>query len=280
MNRRGFLKSIAALVGVTLSTNEVITLASKVYDIPPVKSPSISEMLMYRYTNTEIPGYNALLVQGSHSRINDIELIEGLLIRRGYKCRIIKPKELNQYNVLNSLEQLAQDAAEVQLPRTIVYYVGHGHDDLDRDGIALTMGNDNSERAGLTPKEFYKVAGKIIGKKALIFDSCHSGIFVDYLKLTSKKSISDYVAIASCPANTVSISTSFLWNCSVGALTYGFYNVLKSEIKDSIDLSSVKIISGTEEVRKNLKGMKVKIRDREYQISFDVQRVSDTCYSL
>ena len=127
-----------------------------------------------------------------------------------------------------------------------------------------------------------------MGKKAAILDNCHSGEFVDYLRNynrfarpISKLLISDYLFIASCPAENTSVaSREFVEGYHLGQLTYGLIKVLKDETQ-LINLSQTEILCANESYRKNPEDVIARLEEKpRAPLSFDMQRISDTDFYL
>ena len=123
----------------------------------------------------ELHGTNnhyALLVghDGGNLRgiIEDLEQMGAQLSKRGFGGNVEKlaNERATKKNILGSMEKLAYLTA----PEThfIFHYSGHG----GSDGLSLG-------RETLSPAEIYEAVGNIRGKRAMIFDCCHAGVFLD-----------------------------------------------------------------------------------------------------
>lgn len=98
----------------------------------------------------------------------NLDELEAQLIKRGFEGNVVKlyRRDATRERILEQLEE----AAYLTTPDShfIFYYSGHG----DKKGLAL----DNSNT--ISPKELYSKLDNIRGKKAIILDCCHAGVFL------------------------------------------------------------------------------------------------------
>ncbi len=105
---------------------------------------------------------------------NDLESLEAALEKRGFKDNIKKlyNGEATRRNVRAYLDQVAYLTDPDS--HFIFFYSGHG----TKEGLALAIGEDCSPRSlFLKPRDFYSRLSNVRGKKAVILDCCHAGVF-------------------------------------------------------------------------------------------------------
>ncbi len=224
-------------------------------------------------------GKKALLASPYENRAEDLFLMNFLLRERGFETTTLSREECNETNIFRNLEQIAKTSNDPS--QTLFYYAGHypiyfsqtGEPLMTQEGV-LVKGEDDAGR--LSPQELFYNLRNPKGKKAIIIDACHSGIYPDYAR--DKKPIKNYVVIAACPAGTETLfGKVFIQGRWTGALTYGIYQTLTNNKK--VNLSEAKINCGTEEYRKmTQQQLKSKVPSSKFPISFEMQRESDTDY--
>lgn len=241
------------------------------------------------------PNKKAILVNQDESR-DDVDIMGHLFRVYGYQCQVIEPKDATKDNIVRTIEQIADSTNKGDL-QTIFYFSGHGTPDRIYNkgniGKALITNGDNPDilESRINAIALIGALGKIQGKKAIIVDSCYSGIITDYLEndlefdriVYDNKIIENYVAIAACPKNNVSISSDeYIKGLEIGALSYGLYRLLNFETT-SVNLSTADI-----QVAKKIHRTQ-KFIDKQNKrfnnpkgggISFEMQRVSDTNFIL
>ena len=240
--------------------------------------------LSLRKNNSEIlPNKKAILIEENYSRKDGIDIMAHLLKSYGYQCNTINPENATEDKIFSKIEQLATESNNSH--QTVFYYAGHGHVINKYYGKAISVKGRGIDKSRITEYELFDALGKIQGKKAIIIDACHSGAFVDYLKdiefqelALGYNIIDNYVAIASCPADCVSISSSkLIKDKRIGALTRGLYNLLNFT-GSPVNLSTADIEIANKSHRKSIDKLAIEIEDPS--LSFEMQRVSDTDFIL
>lgn len=248
---------------------------------------------------TQLAGKRALIVYTPSVEIGS-KLMKDLFEYYGYLTQLLNAEHLTRRDLENQLERLAENTNSCS--QTIFYYCGHGvHAEdkpiiLDSEGLSL---NNGSKEHIFRPSNFYSKIGKIRGKKAIILDACHSGLFIDYIKYQAI--ISDYVVIAACPAQHETPVMDWLKNVSkeeklkhnipasdtleVSLLTGTLIGSIDDLAKKAeyrgrprIDLSTITIapLFSLEQQR----AIKEAAKSRGFSLSFEVQRVYDTAFIL
>ena len=106
---------------------------------------------------------------------NDLENLATALDKRGFKDNIKKlyNGEATKRNVRAYLDQVAYLTDPDS--HFIFFYSGHG----TKEGLALSIGEDCSPGRFLCPDDFYSRLSNVRGKKAVILDCCHAGVFIN-----------------------------------------------------------------------------------------------------
>ncbi|MDP7199278.1 MAG: caspase family protein [Candidatus Woesearchaeota archaeon] len=140
------------------------------------------------------PGWN---LQGVK---NDIGALAEQLSKRGFKGNIrdLYRREATKKQVTSSLEEAAGN--NLSDAHFIFFYSGHG------DGHGLCLGNEH-----LSPSELYSSLNNIRGKKAVILDCCHAGLFssanTNMVTQMVHSLPPDVLVLASCAPDDVSYET-------------------------------------------------------------------------
>ena len=225
---------------------------------------------------------------------DSVDLMEYILNKKGYNINSLNYGYGNKDCIEKALGQLADKSTEES--QTFIYFSAHGTDGKQTNPKTKRGGEPsiepnakpNTEQKGIcifgssniiSPEELYKMVGKIKGKKAIMIDSCHSGIFVDYIR--KHEEIGDchihyYVVIAACPAGKTTKSNQRWWNGYVGHLTFGFYIAIEQNNWQEFDLAAADIKAGTP-----LERLIWKIKEPfglNDEISLEMQRIADTSY--
>ncbi len=98
----------------------------------------------------------------------NLDELEAQLIKRGFEGNVVKLylPDATKERILERLEEATYLTTSDS--HFIFYYSGHG----DKKGLAL----DNLNT--ISPLELYSKLGNIRGKKAIILDCCHAGVFL------------------------------------------------------------------------------------------------------
>jgi len=255
----------------------------------------------------------ALLVQQKFTRKDDIDLIGSELTKRNFSLEFIRPKDATKENLLDKLDKLAKESHDKS--NTILYFANHGGIKTKSpingieyktkiQGICLNKDsacfNEEDDFVILLPSEFYKKISNIKGKKAVIVDTCFSGVFTEYLKHLIKpdnyiewkfnneiygqsfENLENCLVIASCPELHVSkISGKYVEDKKISALMNGLYNLLNSK-KGEINLSKEKIVGGNDLDRDSLDDVNEarRLLGENYPLSYEMQRTSDIDFIL
>jgi hypothetical protein len=220
----------------------------------------------------------AILIQQNKNAEHNIEIMDYLLSQYGYRCQKIIMNSARKDHILYNIKLRKRYTNGKS--KTIIYYKGHGKE------TGILGNNYTNKKETITPYELFNSIGKIKGKKAIIIDACHSGIFTKALdrgyNFPLKRSIENYVCIASCPPKNISINSPFLIkNKYLGQLTFGLYKLLNFA-KEDVNLITGKIEISNETHKKYINELSYyyselygahskKIGD----VSFEMQRVSD-----
>ena len=147
---------------------------------------------------------------------------------RDYEARILGDEASPGERLLEELVDLGSDG----ISDMALYFSGHGTD----DGLAVGDG------MLLVPDLLYEMLTPLDMTKRVIIDACHAGLFVDHVVQGNAEELSDYLVMASCPADsTTGVS---LRNTHVGGMTYGLWRALK-RVDQPMDLTTLEISSST-----------------------------------
>lgn len=220
---------------------------------------------------------------------DDVDLMDYILTKKGYNTNCLSYGYGNKDCVEKALEQIADKSTEEN--HTFLYFSAHGINGGQTDMDAKAGEEPNVEQQEgicifgsskkISPEELYKMTEKIKGKKIIMIDSCHSGIFVDYIKkheLIGDCPINNYVIIAACPAGKTTKSNQRGWNGFIGHLTFGFYIAVEQNNWQEFDLATADIKAGTP-LERGIWKMKEPFKLNE-KFSLKIQRVADTNYVL
>jgi hypothetical protein len=221
---------------------------------------------------------NALLIQQNNKFKDNVEIMNHLFKMYGYNCKTNEQETLaTRKNIFGGLEEIAKKSNEKS--KTIFYYAGHG---IDGDGYDKGIKIDLNKK--ITPYEIFNSIGKIKGEKAIIIDTCLSGVFTDYLDYyfknylknylknypDDKPIIDNYVCITACPSKKNSIQSTYLIkNKNINGLTFGLYKLLNFA-KENVDLITGKIEIANKTHRKYIK--KLEEISKLENTSFDYQK--------
>ncbi len=183
----------------------------------------------------------ALLILTDKDYHPDISLIKEVLEERGYVSTILDSDNADPDSILEEIAAFARNSHHE--PETVIYYSGHGDD----EGLAIET--DDGLRY-VTPEQLFEAVGHISGKKAVILDSCHSGIFVNYIKDHGTEAtephapqpkkphhgLSDYLVMSACPAKALAIG----FKNSPSAFTKALHQTLQNSSR-KIELSQANI---------------------------------------
>ncbi|MGD9275949.1 MAG: caspase family protein [Candidatus Pacearchaeota archaeon] len=247
------------------------------------------ERLLQKIDYTPIPGKKAILVQQDPTRGDDIKIANYYFKKFGYSIDYIPPNHATEDNIFKKINRIASNEKN---NKTIFYYTGHGGRIKNSFIINIDYINGvppDINKSRITPKEIFREIGKIKGKKAIIIDSCFSGIFPYWIKehlgrskLTFKKKIiNNFVVISATKEDSISVSSGeYIRGMKVGALTFGLYNLFNSK-KGLINISKDEILCGNKEHRENPeKVLRLLKLPKDTKISFDMQRYGDTDFIL
>ena len=188
----------------------------------------------------------ALLIQQNHDRKVDIEVVQEILLNKGYNVRLIPPQMCTRKNVLFRLEELSSVSRDDSA--SFFYYAGHGSEVPGYVNGIMTNDVNSSVfpwQNRLVPYELLTELGKIRGKKAIVIDSCFSGEFVEEARgLYNDGLIKDYVIITSTTRDGKSISSSSfdlpnthpLKGSCITPLTHWIYECLRGRARNLANL--------------------------------------------
>lgn len=228
----------------------------------------------------------AILVQAETYRISDTLIMNHLLKSYGYQCQVVSPNNATEKEIFGKIEKLAEESQDNH--QSIFYFSGHGYD-LPDDESSMKVSGSEYDSQRITNMEIFDRMGYVKGKKAFLIDSCQSGVFTDFLKnikniesVMGFNIIDDYVAIAGCPSDSISMSSpNFIKDHHVGQLTVGLYKLL-NYANGPVNLSTADIKIANKTHRENRKHIENTIREDSINLplSFEMQRVYDTDFIL
>lgn len=243
-------------------------------------NPPLEYIINQGETKDEIPALKAspankyaLLVKGKDSRIfveGDIKNMAKLLLLKGYDVYYINPQSQSTFSrFCENLSNFSDDNT-----RFFLLLTGHG----SSSGFRLKPWS-NYSISEISPASLFNNLKKVRGKKAVMINSCHSGIFYDELSnstywLDDKTSYFNGVLFASCPSNKTSISDPFL---GMSTLVYGFCNFFVPDSSEEVDLSR---ISFSQQATPCLDIFVFLSRIFTQRISFDTKVYSTTSYKF
>lgn len=134
-----------------------------------ISVPGDLELKVVGFKNAERNNH-CLMVGGENLmgvRTN-LDELEAQLTRRGFEGNVVKlyRRDATRKIILEQLEEAAYLTTSDS--HFIFYYSGHG----DKKGLALDNWNT------ISPSELYSKLENIRGKKAIILDCCHAGVFL------------------------------------------------------------------------------------------------------
>jgi len=108
---------------------------------------------------------------GGHPEEGWFPWLKKELERRGFEGNIrqLYNGDATRSNLLSYLDSVAENATRYS--HFIFHYSGHG----SRSGLCLGIMGLGT----VTPENFYAALAKIKGKKAVILDCCHAGVFIN-----------------------------------------------------------------------------------------------------
>ncbi len=175
----------------------------------------------------------ALIVKGKDNGIyvdGDVKNMAKLLLLKNYDVYYTNsafPSTIT--NFCKSLSHLSNKDT-----RFFLFLTGHGRE----DGFSLKV-NPGMPRSILSPALLFSSLQEINGKKAVVVQSCHAGIFYEHLSLAYCRD-RDYfsgVLFASCPEDKISVCDPLL---GMSAFTYGFCNFFAPDLEE-VNLAGVVI---------------------------------------
>jgi hypothetical protein len=224
--------------------------------------------------NTERGIRKAVLISPYQDRLDDLLLMWHLLERRGFQSKILSQGACTKRRINEELGKIAESSSSIS--KTFLYYGGHYPVERSQPGGSFLtyQGFRIGEGEKLSPEEMFSALSPLKGRKAVVIDACHSGLYTEYVK--KHNPIRNYVVIAACPRGTETLfGKVFIKGRWTGALTYGIYKALSEERK--INLSDENIMCGTEEYRKmSPQELKKRAVSGDFPISLEIQRESDT----
>lgn len=225
-------------------------------------------------------------VQGKNSFIvipdpkvarDDPSVMKQILRRRRYHINELVGPQASKQNIFKEIKKIAELSDESS--QTIFYFSGHGtklglaHYDTNQileefeSQRPDTLTLDKLIQLAIQPYELFEGLSKIKGKQAIILDSCHSGIFLEYLKNPCQESnLRNFVLIAACKDNeTTESSNAFelYGGNGTGALTFCLKEYIKRN-KNS-NLATADIVSPN-------KALELAILNGYAQLGVDVSR--------
>ncbi len=217
----------------------------------------------------------AILIYNNNDGKLSADLMAELLNIYHYELNVLGPEESTKNNILHQLKNLASESKDNQ--RTILYYCGRGFIDDFYEGIIVNDDIIADFPSIISPADLYEAVNELRGKKAIILDACHTGMFVDFVE--DKKNVNaplkDYVIIASCPQECVSYRVH---ETEVGYLTSRILvDIIKQ--KGPINLSNINLSPMmNENYIKRLE--KSGLKHTGKKASVDVQRIFDIEFIL
>ena len=222
----------------------------------------------------------ALLIQQDLAHADSINFMGGLIASFGYALFMMYPPYNSGRHVVPAVLRLAELARPCDM--TVIYYSGHGNGvGLAYYDVEENNGKDDSHLR-TKPEDLITAAAQIKGKKAIIIDTCHSGMFVDYVR-EHPGCIDNYVVLAACPGDkdTIKSNNDLTSNKPIGSLAWGIDSALR-ENHSLPDLSTLAITCGTPGTRSMIERLQADpLYDGDKKdVCLDPQRHSDTNFIL